>query len=67
MKSPGDVEGHCALPDVLKHGDGLAVGHPLEHLAIDGEDLVTYNRVVLTWSLGHHHERRGYKSGLGWG
>ena len=52
MKSPGDVEGHCALPDVLKHGDGLAVGHPLEHLAIDGEDLVTCNRGALTMWLG---------------
>ena len=41
VESPGDVEGHGPLPDVLEHGDGLAVGHPLEHLAIDGEDLVT--------------------------
>ena len=48
VESPGDVEGHGALPDVLEHGDGLAVGHPLEHLAIDGEDLITCNRGVLT-------------------
>ena len=41
VESPGDVEGHGPLPDVLEHRDGLAVGHPLEHLAIDGEDLVT--------------------------
>ena len=41
MQSPGDVEGHRTLLDVLEHGDGLAVGHSLEHLAIDGEDLVT--------------------------
>ena len=55
VKSPGDVKGHGALPDVLKHGDGLAVGHPLEHLAIDGEDLITCNRRVLTLWPGHHH------------
>ena len=41
VESPGDVEGDGAVSDVLEHGDGLAVGHPLEHLAVDGEDLIT--------------------------
>ena len=41
MQSPGDVEGHGTLLDVLEHGDGLAVGHPLQNLAVDRENLVT--------------------------
>ena len=41
MQSPGNMEGHGTLLDVLEHGDGLAVGHPLQNLAVDRENLVT--------------------------
>jgi len=40
MLPPGDVERHRSHPDVLEHGDRLAVSHPLQDLSIDAQHLV---------------------------
>ena len=41
MQSPGNMKGHGSMFDILEHGNGLPMGHPLQHLAVDGQNLIS--------------------------
>ena len=41
MKPPGNMQGHSPLFYILEHGYGLTMSHPLQHLAIYGQNLIS--------------------------
>ena len=40
-KSSCNMKRHCSMLNVLEDRDCLTMSHPLQHLTIDGENLVT--------------------------